>query len=226
MGNLFIGFPVPRAKIAEMVEGVAGIGSRYEDPNLFYYTNFESLDGFANLTGGGGSVTLHHIYVILDTTQSMTGYAKLYKGISHAHPAPTWDKAYKFRTKVRILCETDETGDIYIVRGTVGNYPHLGFFINDGVLKGISRNGAAVSTVTLQTLGAAAYDEERALEVVFTPASKAEFYVDEVKLGEITTNLPSGTAYANYHFYLHVLTDGNNKRIRFYISQFQSYQAA
>lgn len=270
MGNMFLGFPVPRAKIAEMIEGSApplehkenhepdgsdplalpedistdqilkwngskfigsdapagGIATRYDDPNLFFCTNFESLDAISQLTGGGATVTLYHIYLLLDTTQSTTGYCKLYKGVSHSFPSATWDKAYKFRTTVRILSETDEKGDIYIVRGTVGNYPHLGFFINDGVLKGISRNGSAVSTVTLETLGAAAYDEERALEVAFTPATKAEFYVDGIKEGEITTNLPSGTGYANYYFYLHVLTNGNNKRLKFYISNFQSVQAA
>jgi len=226
MANLFIGFPVPRAKIAEMVEGVAGIGSRYEDPNLFYYTNFESLDGLSNLTAGGASVTLYHIYVLLDTSASTTGSAKLYKGISLAWPAASWDNAFKFRTRARLLTDTDECGEAYIIRGTPGEYQHVGFFIEDGVLKGISRDGSALSTVNLETLATAAFDEERNLECVFTPGVKVEFYVDGIKLGELTTNLPSGTDYANYWFYFYIYCAGHSNRLRLYISQYQLYQAA
>lgn len=270
MGNFFLGFPVPRAKIAEMIEGFAppldhkdnhlpdgsdplfpanggasgkilrwtgsafewiaeptgGITTRYADPNLFFYTNFDSLDGYAQATGGGGSITLDPDRVILDTSTSTTGYATLKKSITHALPATTWDKAFRFRTRIVVECDTDKLGDIYICRGSGPDNNFLGFMVQDGLLRGISEDGMGASAVALETWSEFSYHRERDLELIFTPGSKAEFYVDGSKLGELTTYLPSGTPESKSHMYLHISTGGNNKRILFYISQFQLYQAA
>jgi len=123
--------------------------------------------------------------------------AKLASGLA---AAASWDKKRYFGVYVYFSEWTSQ--NIHIVTGarpTTGSgntYEHVGFKLIDSILYGTVGDGTTESTLSLETISGAVY---RCLEVVFTPASEARFYVDGVDKGTITTNLPSGaTGYSRY----------------------------
>lgn len=269
MGNMFLGFPVPRAKIAEMIEGsapplkhipnhlppgsdplalpadissgqlikwdgskfigvdkpTAGLASQYDDPNFFFTTRFPTLDTFVSYTDGTGTVTLYEDHLVIYTGTTQNSLAEIYKEIAYPFPSLTWDKARKFKTKVKFRVDTNNLGEIWVCLGRWDYNPLIAFKLKDGVLKGFCRTVSGEAEVDLETLGAGAFEETRDLEMVFTPGSKAEFYVDGDKQGEITTYLPSGTDTANSPMNLVVMNLTDAKQVILYISQFSMYQA-
>lgn len=269
MGNMFLGFPVPRAKIALMIEGAApplehkenhepdgsdplvlpgdissdqiikwngtkfvgsaapsgGLGNRYDDPNFFFTTRFPSLDGFNTWISAGGLLTFEEENLLINSSATPNSIAGLYKPIDFSLPALTWDKARKFKCNVRLISAVNKYGDLWLGMGRYDSNNRISFRVEDGVLKGFTRNASSETEVTLETLGTSSYDETRDLECVFTPGSKAEFYVDGILVDEITTTLPSGTSNAGCPVSLVALNYGEGKIIAMYISQFSSYQA-
>ncbi|MBA7603959.1 hypothetical protein ES703_11077 [subsurface metagenome] len=269
MGNLFIGFPVPRAKIATMIEeaapplehiinhlpggsdplilpddisagqiiqwngekfiGIAeptgGIATRYDDPHIFLYTNFESLDGFYDSHSLSATVTLTEAMLELNTGTDNGALAYLRKDHTIQIPVGTWNKARKFRVMPQFYSTHNSTGINFIGTGKSYTLRHIGFCVVDGLLKGSVHNGSSPTTVTLEDWGGAAYLQTRKLEAIFTPGSKAEFYIAGVKIDEITSGLPSGSADAEHWICAYVKnTDGaNNLTLR--LSQFECTQA-
>lgn len=269
MGNLFIGFPVPRAKIAEMIVGyapptlhianhlpagsdplilpgdisagqfvrwngtkfigasppTAGIATRYDDTDIFLHTNFESLDGFYNTASLTASVTLTEAMLELNTGTDNNALAYFRKDHTIQLPVGTWNKTRKFRAMAQFYSTASSTGINFIGTGKSYTVRHIGFCVLDGLLKGSVHNGSSQTTVTLEDWGGSAYLQTRKLEAVFTPASKAEFYIAGVKIAEITTGLPSGSADAEHWICGYVKnTDGtNNLTLR--LSQFECTQA-
>lgn len=269
MGNFFLGFPVPRARIADMIIGAApplehianhlpggsdplvlpgdistdqfvkwdgtkfigvdepggGIASRYADPHIYLCTNFEALDSFDPTTYGTGAVTLDNTMVQLDTGSTQNSYAFIRKAHEIQFPYGTWDKARKFRAMVYLQSFTDEYGTFYITTGSTFTSRHFGFLVEDAVLKGSVGNGSAETKVELDDWGAGTYGGTKKYEAIWTPASKAEFYVNGVKLGEITTGLPSGTVDADRWLTLYAKNFAHSKVNRLRCSQFECTQA-
>jgi len=270
MANLFIGFPVPRAKIAEMIEGAApplehianhlpggsdqlilstdidageivmwngtkfvgiapptgGIATRYDDTDIFWATNFESLDGFYNSASLSATVTLSDAMLELNTGTDNNALAYFRKEHTIRLPVGTWNKARKFRVMAQFYSTASSTGINLIATGKSYVSRHIGFCVVDGLLKGSVHNGSSQTTVTLEDWGTGAYLKTDKLEAIFTPGSKAEFYIEGVKIDEITTGLPSGSADAEHWICGYVKnTDGtNNLTLR--LSQFECTQAA
>lgn len=270
MGNLFIGFPVPRAKIAEMIEGAApplehktnhlpdgsdplfpangsaagkllrwtgsafewiaapsgGIASQYADPNLYYNTNFEHLDGFDVNSSAGASAELSDGFLQLITGDTINHFAYVKKRNAIQVVLANWNNARKFKATVYLYTATNNVGLIYIGTGASFAGRHVMFVVEDGVLKGSVHNGSTGTTVELEDLSAPTYGIKKNLEAIFTPGSKAEFYIDGHKIDEITTNLPSGIGDADYLFYTYLKnTDGTND-LMLRINQFQLMIAA
>lgn len=269
MGNLFMGFPVPYAKIAGMIEGAApplehianhlpggsdplilpddissgqiikwngskfigadeaagGIASRYADPHIYLCTNFESLDTFDPTTSGSGAITLDNSMLQLDTGDTQNSHAFIRKVHEIQFPYGTWNKARKFRAMVYLQSFTDNKGTFYISTGSTFTARHVAFLVEDGVLKGSVGNGSAETKLELEDWGAGAYGGTKKYEAIWTPGSKAEFYVAGIKLGEITTGLPSGTVDAARWITLYAKNFANAKVLRLRCSQFECTQA-
>ncbi|MBA7495669.1 hypothetical protein ES702_06258 [subsurface metagenome] len=269
MANLFIGFPVPRAKIADMITGAApplkhienhrppgsdplvlpgdissgqivkwdgskfvgiaepsgGIASRYADNDIFLCTNFESLDGFTTSIQNSGEVNLEYRYLDIYTNTTVASWAYIAKQHAIQFPVTTWNKVHKFKAMVYFWSNPDNTGLIYIGMGRAHDGRHIGFLIEDGLFQGSVHNGTNQSKVTLEDWGSGSYAKTKNLEAIFTPGSKAEFYISGVKEGEITTNLPSGSTDSDFWFFYYTANSAEGKRNRSRISQFQFTQA-
>lgn len=269
MGNMFLGFPVPRAKIAEMITGSApplehkenhepdgsdplilpddissdqlikwngskfvgaapaagGLGNRYDDPDFFFTTRFPSLDGFEIWKTLDGSLTWEEAHLLINSSTTPNSVSGIYKPVGYSLPALTWDKARKFKCTVKLASLTNKYGEIWIGMGRQTDNNRIAFTVKDGVLKGFTSSSASPSTVVLETLGVGSYNETRDLECVFTPGSKAEFYVDGSLIDEITTNIPGGSSGADCPLDMAVKNLGEGKAIAIYISQFSAYQA-
>ncbi|TET21422.1 MAG: hypothetical protein E3J78_03995 [Candidatus Cloacimonadota bacterium] len=269
MGNMFLGFPVPRAKIALMIEGAApplnhkenhepdgsdplilpgdisagqiikwngtkfigsaappgGLGNRYDDHDFFFTTRFLSLDGFETWITLDGTLTFEEEHLLINSSTTPNSVAGLYKRVDYSLPALTWDKARKFKCNLKLKSLTNKYGEIWIGMGSQTDGNRIAFTVKDGVLKGFTSSSSSPSTVVLETLGTSSYDETRNLECVFTPGSKAEFYINGSLIDEITTNIPSGSAGADCPIDLAVKNLAEGKIIAIYISQFSSYQA-
>jgi len=171
---------------------------------------------------GSGVVSYNHRYLGLSTQATSDSHALVLKGAYGLSGAFSWGK--KRYSGCYIYLETYAAQNIHIVTGGIDNYKasgniarHVGFkFIND-VLYGTVADGTTESTLTIETLTAAAY---RRLEVIFTPASEARFYVDGVDKGAITTNLPGGITDAGKMLFASVYnTEAVLKRIWIYESR-------
>ena len=269
MPNLFLGFPVPRARIAEMIEGSApplehaanhipggsdeivltadisagqivqwngtkfigiatpsgGIASRYDDPHIFLETNFESLDGFYNTGSSGAAVTISDAQLELATGTTINALAYLRKEHTIQFPLGSWDVVKKFRVMVYLQGSINEVGINFIGTGKSYTLRHVGFVVLDGDLCGCVHNGSSLTTVSLDDWGSGTYSKTKYLEAIFTPASKAEFYINGVKIDEITSGLPSGYSDAEHWICSYVKnTDGTNN-LRQRLSHFEYYQA-
>jgi hypothetical protein len=99
---------------------------------------------------------------------------------------------------------TNTNQNIWIVSGyapetgSTNTTQHIGFKVINNTLYGTVGNGTNESTLLLETyIGGAT----RRLECILDPSvPECRFYVDGVDKGAITTNLPSGGAYAGYLF--------------------------
>lgn len=250
MGNSFIGFPVPRAKIADMIAGAApplihhtdhenggadevdctglagagGISLPFDD--LFWTTWFESLDGFDQTLSGTGAISLSRSHVELATGATAGSSARLDKYTDYPVPALSWNKAQQLKTKMWLRSNTSNVCDAWIQRGNIGTNKHIGFKVTGGKLYGTIGNGSVETTLELETLGASNYTEERELIAKFSPGAECRFYVDSVDKGAIATNLPGGLAYSDYLAYLKLENPGVAETKFLLISMFQFWQEA
>jgi hypothetical protein len=112
-----------------------------------------------------------------------------------------WGKKRWFRVFVRFMNYSYQY--FHIVSGWFGagssanTQPHIGFKLINGTLYGTVGNGSSESTISIETITS---QVNRRLECVFTPGVECRFYVDGVDKGALTTNLPTGTNYADYLF--------------------------
>ena len=252
MGNLFLGFPVPRAKIADMIAtdappalhktqhqdggtdeidatgltGAGGMANLYADAGLFFQTYYESLDNLISSVSGSAALEFYQGDIYMYTGSTASSVARVRKESTYTVPAPDWAKSRKFKTKIEAYSVTDNVGTVWIVSGDVGNARHVGFKIVDGVLYGTVANGTSESTLNIETLGAGAYSATRILEVVFTVGVSAEFFVDGVSKGTIATNLPTGTTHARYLYSFYLTNSAGAKNIEVTVGALKLYQAA
>ena len=240
MGNSFIGFPVPRAKIADMITGsappiihhddhesggndevdctgLAGAGGvSFPYDGLVATILFTSIDGFSIETDVSGDVRLEGGDLLLTTGATQDSRARLEKKPNFLVPEWNWGKSCELKTRMQIKCLSNATGNYIATIGYEDIYQHIGFKVSAGKLYGTVGDGSDETALELQTLGAGAYDVTRELRARFTAGSKCEFYVDGIKLGTITTNLPSGAANYTYLLIIEVTNPGTatTKQIR------------
>lgn len=228
MGNLFLGFPVSRAKIADMIAADAppilhhtqhenggtdeidatgltgaGGGSPPLGSPFSYVGTFESLDGYNQSVSGSATITLDQYGVSLKTGTTANSVATLKKGNTNPNTFLDFDREIALLLEVDISSPTDNLGTIKLICGQKDAGLHIGFTVVNGVLKGSVGNDVSETTVNLETLGAGAYFQRRALRAILTPGVKCEFYKGETLLGSITTGLPSGLTAGTDFIYLY-----------------------
>lgn len=250
MGNFFIGFPVPRARIADMItgkaspknhheqhenggddevdctglEGAGGITLPFDD--LFWETWFESLDGWNQIVSGTGEITLDEDYVELGTGLTPHSSVRIDKLTGYPTPALSYSKKQQLKTKIWLRSKISKICDAWIVRGNPGIVPHFGFIVSGGKLYGTVGNNSVNTTLELETLGAADYIIERKLVASFKPGVECRFFVDGNDLGAISTNLPSGPTGNNYLMYLKLENPGVAEQKYLFMSMYQFWQEA
>lgn len=251
MANSFIGFPVPRAKIADMILSSApptihhtqhekggadeidctgltgaGGGDSVIEPEYEYQTYFDSIDIWTQYTSNGGTIELEQAGdVCLSTSTTQNGLAELIRKIMFAPVKLNWGKKLELETTVDIQCNTDKYGTVRFFCGQPDYQRHIGFKIVDGVLYGSVGNNSSETTTLLETIDTVDYYITPKLKAVLTPGSKCEFFVDDEKLGEITTGLPTGKSMFPDLIYMSVQNGAHTKILATYYSyvKFRQY---
>ena len=239
MGNQFLGFPVPRARIADMIAtaapplshhiqhenggsdeidatGLTGAsGGGGIATSLILSSQFESLDGYAISVIGTGSYILNAEGVTLDTGVVLGGSQAIQKNIYDSYTNYSYTNDQSIIVDVAINFSGSATGIITIIRGFPGTLKHFGFVLVNGILKGTVGNGTTETLVTLETIDTIAFYAIRSLKAVFTHGVKCEFYSDKILLGTITTGLPTGLDTNGILFYAEIknTTVNENKEV-------------
>lgn len=226
MGNLFLGFPVARAKIADMIStsappslhhaqhenggtdeidvtgltgaggGGGGIGSFYN-----YSSSFDDYNTVNADNSGSGTVSLSAYSLSIKTGTTAGSRGGFKKGLYAPLLMASWNKNRVLIISPSFECLTSAGGQYTIRNGDLGVSKHIGFKIIDGVLYGTVGNDTAENTTALLTIDTIAYTYRPVLKCVFTAGVKCEFYVDEILKGTITTGLPTGDADGLFMFY-------------------------
>jgi hypothetical protein len=181
--------------------------------DFHWFTLFESLDGYSSSITGGSIVSP----ATLTTGAINNDVVELTKSILASTASQfSWDK--KRSVKALVSFGTDIT-DQHVFFG-IGQLPvssslrSLCFHIYGNTIDVESANGTNTSVTGLASTisGNGIY----VFEIVFTPGVSAKFYIDNVLVETITTDLPSGATSSGYLFNAYIKTLENvAKSVRF-----------
>ena len=250
MGNLFLGFPVPRAKIADMIAGSAppalhktqhqdggtdeidvtglvgagGAGIGLND--LLFQTYFESLDGFYQSVTGSGVISISSSIVTLNTGATASSQATIRKDPYDTIPPWDWSKNCQLNLWARFVANASNIAEVWAIIGYEGANQHVGFYVYGGKLYGTVADFNAVSTLLLEDFGATAYNKARRLIAKLTAGVECRYWVNGVDKGAIITNLPAGLSGGQPLCYGRIknLTAAEQKIL--YLSQWLAWNAA
>jgi len=250
MANLFIGFPVPRAKIADMIEGAA--------PPLEHHTNHESggadeMD-VTDLVGAGGGGDLFRGIDIDDYNAEFTAWHKAYTGtasltraydkltletndagdatgdiylkLNQIFPIPTWANKRHLLFQAYLDCDETSSAEMHIITGYHSTGPYFGFQIVGGKLYGVNRHTGAITQTEISTFGEAYIGEDIWLEAILFPGVKIEFWVNGALEQTSTTNLPTSDTKAEYIFELMVDNHEQSMNVAMEFNHIRVYQEA
>jgi len=218
MGNMFLGFPVPRAKIADMiatnapptihkvnhqsggsdelnVTGLVGAGgASLPFPDFLWSFFMEGLDGISDSTFSGGAVTVGDTFIQLDSDGTEYSLGAIKKDPLFQQVPLTWAKNRQFNTCVQFRAFAVADSEFIVATGDPFYGDGFGFAVVDGFLKAVCRDGSSQSTHTIEDWSAAVFTETRRLRAHKTGAAEIEFYVDDVLVHTETSNVPSGSS--------------------------------
>lgn len=232
MGNFFLGFPVARAKIADMISGSApptvhraqhedggkdeidctglagagGITLPWDD--LFFQLLFESLDGFYTYAYESAANSINEFGLKLSTGGTAGSIANVIKKPVALIPQFNWAKNSTLQIGFQHRINTNSTVLLQLLVGEPANLKHIGFKILDNVLYGTIGNGSSESTVSLGSAGALNATITTRLKAVYTLNTKVEFYKNGTLVAEITSGFPTGTEVYSPIFYAKIENPG------------------
>ncbi len=224
MPNLFLGFPVSRAAFAEVAGRAAGAELPFTD--YYHLTFFDSLDGIHQFTAGSATIILGYQIVQLAVTIAAGDSAYIRKFPSYPLVPLSWDKDRTFRTRIKITSDLDSTITVWICTGNINLFWGVGFYFNAGKLYARTKNTSGTTDVEIADLGTSGFAVTYDLKVVFTSAVNAKFYLDGVLVATITTNLPTGTTYADRLYYIRNSNNTGTDSGKLEFSQVDVYQKA
>ena len=250
MGNSFIGFPVPRAKIADMITGTAppaihatqhetggsdvldgtkipgagGVTLPFSD--YFYNTRFDSIDGIRQSASGGGSLALNYQQLEIECNGVNNAFAQIEKTPNFPCVQLSWDKNREFKTQVNFKSAVVANTIMVVGTGYLHNNTGFGFTCIDGIFKAVSQVGAVQEEFIIEDWSAAPFSEDRRLRAHKTGANEIKFYVDDVLVYTATTTIPSGTSYNEKVMYMFVWNNGESGQTWIRLSDFTIWQEA
>lgn len=228
MANQFIGFPVPRARIADMIddelEGVGWISLPLRD----FWQDFRHMDTdlFYHSYTGSGALTRSYQKLTLATGNTNPSTCICSHNITHPIVALTWAKARNVITRLQYYMDDNATGIIRFFSGKRGNYNHIGFEFSGSKLYGINGASGGSTSTELASYSAGAAGAEILLEAILFPGEKVEFWVNGTLAGTSTTNLPSGTSRAEQLFQWECDNGGTTNQVEIMFNHAQFYQEA
>lgn len=250
MGNMFLGFPVPRARIADMiatdappaihkvnhqsggsdemnVTGLTGAGgASLPFPDYLYSCEFTTLDGLSDSVFSGASITVGHLYTQLDTDGTSGSRATIRRDPDYFCVPLTWDKNRQFNTQVQFRSFGNANSEFQVGISDPMLGTGFGFVLENGLLKAVCRTGGNQSTHTIEDLTASTFQIERRLRAHKTGASEIKFYVDDVLVHTETVNVPTGTSDAHEIMQIQVRNPAAGSHIWIKISSFSFWQEA
>lgn len=250
MANLFIGFPVPRAKIADMIEGAA--------PPLEHHANHEAggademdvtdlvgaggaagvfrglwlVDYNADATAwhkaytGDGALTRSYDVLKLKTNDNQASKGTIYRKVTQSIPTLTWAKKRHLIFQAYLDCDQTSTAEMHIITGYHATGPYIGFQVVGGKLYGVNRNTGSITQTELLTFPQTWIGVDIWLEAILFPGDKVEFWIDGSLEQTSTTNLPEGTAKAEYSAELIVDNAGQSQNVQMEFTHIQTFQEA
>ncbi len=249
MGNSFIGFPVPRARIADMIAGSAPPSehkSQHQDggtdemdltgligaggegfPLRGLWIDDFSLDHPRYYTSftGGGELTRSYNKLTLRSTTFRPSDAEIYGIIRQPVPALTWDK--KRHLLFQCYLDIDDRSNMYIwiAFGNASGDNYIGFQLWDSDLITMNRNAGGTRQTVVTTWTDGFIGEDIVLEAIHFPGEKVEFWVNRVLVHTETSRVPAGTTDAEYTFYLYVGNNNTENNVQMDFSHIQVFQA-
>jgi len=195
MPNTFLGFPVSRARVADIAlttldnqgggGGFIAISQVPEYPASYFQT-----------VTGTGSVSQDTEGIWLRTNNTLGGTSRLRRGMQPVAGLMDWDHQREFSILADLRAETSKNGLYWAVMGDWAGSLHVGFRIQAGKLYAAWRGSSVYNSQEIQTLGTGAWSTVKHLKAILFPATKIEFYVDGVLVYTATTDLPTGTTAA------------------------------
>jgi len=252
MGNSFIGFPVPRAKIADMIAGAAppiihhtdhetGGGDEVDCTGLagaggitlpvddfLYNAGFESLNGFYHATTGGGNISLDYLSVQLYTAGGIGDRVRLKRAPTYSSVTLSWDRNRSFSTEVAFSADVPANTRIVIGTGDLWSDKGFGFVVENGIFKAVSQVGATKEEHTIEDWSGGSFYNVRKLKVHKTGANEIMFYVDGSLVYTATETIPSGIVggYEKILLKAEIRNIADGDGIGLYLSDFHFWQAA
>lgn len=248
MGNLFIGFPVPRAKIADMISSAAppllhaythepggddevtippaGMSNPYDYNGYHYKTRFPTLDEFEVTEYQSGAVNHTHERIYLSTGGTQGSYASIKKAAAYKLPLLSYDKDIFIRFKIYSTVYAEVNPNAYIITGGETNQKHIGISIYNLKLCSTVHNGSSRSQNTFYEWGSPPEDFTSIIEIKFYAGLRAEYYLGGELLHTQTEYLPSGWFHDNYFLKLCVSNSDTTRNLFIGISSLELYQPA
>lgn len=202
--NSFIGFPVSRAKFADLAGRSPGHPFPLED--FFWHSFFEGIATLNQLTSGAGTITLIANVVFLKVLSTAGDRARLLFAPQDPILNISSGSVFTQRVALRLISITNSTMDIWVYSGAPNSFPGIGFMVSDGVFSAFTRNGGSPTIVEIDDFGTSGFNELLNLKFVLTSAVKAEFFVDNVLVVTISTNVPSIAALSDILLGLELIT--------------------
>ncbi len=216
--RIYAGSATPASAPFRVTEAGNVVVNSFERNDFHWFTMFESINGFAK----AGTPILNQDSVTLNTTNVLGNECELQKVASYSNYF-TWDKRRKIKFGFNMSTFTNQ--DINMMSG-VGQYgttaQRIGFRVVGNQLYSVTCNGVTETTTSIQVVGTGTTYE---LEARLTPGVNVLFYVGGNLVATHTTNLPSGTANANWMLDFAVRT-GENVIKTFLFTYFDFWQAA
>lgn len=250
MGNSFIGFPVPRAKIADMITGSApplihktrhhaggddvldgtlipgagGVSLPFTD--FHFNTQLESAAWYSELLATGGSIIADAISNAVVVNGTLNAHASAWKRQVYPYVPLTWAKNREFRIQCDFYAATTSTQRLEIGTGNIFNAHGFGFAAVNGVFMARCRAPSGNSDITIENWGATGYWKELKLRAKLTAGVKVEFWVNDILVATETVKIPTGTNTADRIIQITANNPAAGNAANIYWSAFQFWQAA
>ena len=178
--------------------------------DFHWFTIFESIDGYAQtITGAGGTVVGAPSTVKITTGGSGGNKVELSKNALSFSSGFTWNKNRSLSIILQFANTTNQQVSLgigYVLPNGSGLLQQMGFYVTDNTIKGTVGDGTGRTDSTSTTIAA---NTTYLLTLIYVAATSVSFYINNVLLGTVTTNIPSGLTYADQIFDVVITTNEN-----------------